>query len=332
MRSGPALVCAALVTLQLGTPLARTALAADPPPGAADPAREHERGALYQQGVELAAAGKWSEAVERFRKVVEIRASPKVLYTLGEAEEHAGQLAAAKGHYTASVAAARAGGVRDVADAADEALRRIAPRVPHVTVRLDDRAAHARGSDTRVTIDSRSVPLETSIDVDPGPHEVRVEAAGVPPFVRDVQLAEGQSEDVVVGALERPPAATAPPSPVATPAADEHRTSPLIPAAVGAAGLVAGVVGLVIRLGGQSDYDAASAKCSGGVCPSDDVAAAGNGGRNKMIAGTVVMGVGGAVAAVGVVWWALSFRSSGPVQAGVTLDGAGARAVLGGTF
>ncbi len=95
-------VWAALVGLLLSVPLARAAHAADPPE--AGQARERER--VYQQGVDLAAAGKWSEAVERFRRVVEIRASPKALYTLGEAQEHAGQLVAARASYQASLAAA----------------------------------------------------------------------------------------------------------------------------------------------------------------------------------------------------------------------------------
>ena len=114
-RSSRARACGLLLCLALGVHAV--------PAAADDPARDRERTTLYKQGIDLAAAGQWSEAVERFRKVVEIRASPKVLYTLGEAEEHAGQLVASKGSYTASVAAARASGARDVVDLRSEERR-----------------------------------------------------------------------------------------------------------------------------------------------------------------------------------------------------------------
>ena len=295
------------------------------------PVRRASASACTSRASNLAAAGKWSEAVERFRRVVEIRASPKALYTLGEAQEHAGQLVAARASYQASLAAARAGGARDVAAIAQEALGRLAVRVPHISVRLDDRAARSHGSDARVTIDSRSVPLGTPVDVDPGAHEVRVEASDTPPFTRNVQLAEGQSEEVVVGALEPTPQPPAPP-PVARAEVPPPHTSPLVPILVGAAGLAAGVAGLVVRLDGQSGYDSASGKCTGIVCPSDSVAASGNAGRGRIISGTVVMAVGAAVAAGGGLWWALSIRGSGSVRASVGVDAGGARAVLGGTF
>jgi hypothetical protein len=146
-----------------------------------------------------------------------------------------------------------------------------------------------------------------------------------------VQLAEGQSEEVVVGALEPTPQPPAPP-PVAPAEVPPSHTSPLVPILVGAAGLAAGVAGLVVRLDGQSGYDSASGKCIGIVCPSDSVAASGNAGRGRMISGTVVMAVGAAVAAGGGLWWALSIRESGSVRASVGVDAGGARAVLGGTF
>jgi hypothetical protein len=300
-------------------------------PGDADRSRERE--ALFQQGVERAAAGDWGEAVERFREVVKIRSSPKALYTLGEAEEHAGQLVAARQSYLAALGAARTAGSRDVIDLATEALRRIDPRLPRISVRLDDRVSAAQANDARASIDGHSVALDSPIVVDPGDHEVRVEASQTPPFVRKVKLMEGQSIDVVVAALEPPPSTLPPPSkPNPEPVEASHHPSVLVPLVIGASGLALGVTGIILRVGGQSDYDTAAAQCPGSACSNGAVAAAGNDGRNRLILGTGLMAAGGVVLTGAGVYWLLSGGLATPVQAGTAVDGTGARLVLRGAF
>jgi hypothetical protein len=311
--------------------LALTLLASSVTARAEDPARERERATLYQQGVDLAAAGNWAQAVERFKRVVELRASTKALYTLGEAQEHLGQLAAAKRSYRASLDAARAGAAKDVVDLAGAALGKLEGRVPQVTVRLDAATA-AHGGDTRASIDGHGVPIGAASDVDPGDHEVRVEATGAAPFVHTVHAVEGQQQDVAATLAW---STVAPPPPEAPPmAAGENSSaaSPLVPLVVGGVGLAAGVTGLVVRLTGQSDYDTAAAKCHGGVCPSQADANAGNDARGRMILGTTFLGIGAAVVAGAAVYWFVSRRPSSQVQAGALVDGVGARAVLRGTF
>ncbi|HEY8087317.1 MAG TPA: hypothetical protein VIF09_05720 [Polyangiaceae bacterium] len=294
-----------------------------------DATRERERAALYQQGVDLAAAGNWAQAVERFKRVVELRASTKALYTLGEAEEHAGQLAAARRSYRASLDSARAGAAKDIVDLAGAALGKLEGRVPQVTVRLDERTA-AHGGDARASIDGHGAPIGAASDVDPGDHEVRVEATGAAPFVRTVHAVEGQQVDVTATLEWR---VVAPPSPApAPPAKESSASSPIVPIVVGGVGLAMGITGLVVRLKGQSDYDGASARCTGGVCASQNDANAGNDARGRMILGTTLLGIGAAVAGGGVFYWFVSSRPSSPVQAGAMVDGAGARAVLRGSF
>lgn len=294
-----------------------------------DAARERERAALYQQGVDLAAAGNWPQAVERFKRVVEMRASTKAFYTLGEAQEHTGQLAAAKRSYRASLDSARAGAAKDIVDLAGAALGKLEGRVPQVTVRLDEKSA-AHGGDTRASIDGHGVPIGAASDVDPGDHEVRVEAAGAAPFVRTVHAVEGQQLEVAA-TLEW--SAVEAPSPSAPPPATESPVaSPILPIVVGGVGLAVGITGLAVRLKGQSDYDGASRACSGGICPTQSDANAGNDARGRMILGTTFLGIGAAVAAGAAVYWFVSSRPSSTVQAGALVDGSGARAVLRGTF
>jgi hypothetical protein len=307
-------------------------LAEAPALRAAGADRERDRAALYKEGVNLAAAGNWSAAVERFRRVVELRASPKALYTLGEAEEHAGQLSEARRSYRASLDAARAAHEGDVVDLAGQALGKVESRVPQITVRLDAATA-AHGGDTHAAIDGHPVPIGAATDVDPGDHEVRVEATGAGPFVRSVHAAEGQQQEVAArlewrAVAPEPSPREAPPPP----AAETSGPSPLVPIVVGGIGLALAVTGLVIRLDGQSDYDGAAGHCSSGVCPSSSIAGAGNDARGRIILGTTLVGVGAAVGAGGAVYWLLSNRGPSTVQAGAAVDGSGARAVLRGAF
>jgi hypothetical protein len=310
-------------------------LVASVPARAADPARERERAALYKEGVDLAAAAKWADAVERFRRVIQIRASPKAMYTLGEAEEHAGQLAEARRSYRASLDAARAASQADVVDLAGQALGKVESRVPQITVKLEGKTA-AHGGDLRASIDGRAAPVGAATDVDPGDHEVRVEATGAAsPFVRVVHAVEGQQQEVEASLAWPAPAAPPPPAPVlASPAAERPRPSPVVLIVIGGVGLAAGIAGLVLRLTGQSDYDGAAGQCtSARVCPSASVASTGNDARERMITGTALLGAGAAVVVgAGVYWFLSAHPTSSALQVGAAVDGAGARAVLRASF
>jgi hypothetical protein len=317
------------VRAAVATLLALTLLASSATARGQDATRERERAALYQQGVDLAAAGNWGQAVERFKRVVELRASTKALYTLGEAQEHAGQLAAAKRSYRASLDSARAGAAKDIVDLAGAALGKLEGRVPQVTVRLDEKTA-AHGGDTHASIDGHGAPIGAASDVDPGDHVVRVEATGAAPFVRTVHAVEGQQLDVTATLEWSAVAPAVPPPPPAT--IESSSSSPIVPIVVGGVGLAMGITGLVLRVKGQSDYDGASARCTAGVCASQNDANAGNDARGRMILGTTLLGIGAAVASGAAFYWFVSSRPSSQVQAGALVDGAGARAVLRGSF
>ncbi len=260
---------------------------------------------------------------------MKLRASTKALYTLGEAQEHVGQLAEAGRSYRASARLRARRAARDIVDLAGAALGKLEGRVPQVTVRMDEKTA-AHGGDTHASVDGHGVPIGAASDVDPGDHEVRVEATGAAPFVRTVHAVEGQQLDVAATLAWSAVAPASPPPPL--PTTESSAASPILPLIVGGVGLAVGITGLVVRLEGQSDYDAASAHCTGGVCANQSDANAGNDARGRMILGTTFLGIGAAVAAGAAVYWFVSSRPSSPVQAGALVDGAGARAVLRGTF
>lgn len=299
--------------------------------GGGDAAAERERSALYAEGVALANAGKWDEAEKRFRRVVAIRSAPPALFTLGQAQEHIGQLATAERTYDAALAAARAAGSTDVAAAAGKALEAIELRVPRIVVHL---AGSVPGA--TVTIDGASVALEQSVKLDPGWHVVAARAPERQPFEERTNLAPGQSAEVTVRldpAAEAPPPATAPapplrsaPAPASAPEpvpasapAPESPGRPVMPPPagpiiLGGAGIATLLAGIVVRVAGQSSYDSASKQCAPAGCPSSQLVDQGNGARTQMLVGTIVAGVGVAVVLGAGAWW----LSISPARDGAT--------------
>ena len=213
-------------------------------------------------------------SVKRFRQVVAIRTAPPALFTLAQAEEHLALLASAERSYEAALAAARASGQNDVAEAAARALSAITTRVPSIVVRLERPVPGATA-----TIDLAAASLGEPVKVDPGSHVVAIQAPNRRPFEARVDIAAGQSIEVPAALEPLPPAAP----PVAPPAAGDAAASPapeppgvapeggrplpVGPLVVGGAGVALGIVGLVVRLTAQSSYDGASARCPGGGVP-----------------------------------------------------------------
>lgn len=249
---------------------------------------EADRTALYKEGMALAEKGDWKEAAEKFRKVVEIRAAPKALFTLAQAEEHLGRLVAAKAAYEQAKSDSKAADA-EVAKAATDALSSLTPRIAHLTIALGPNDQGARA-----TIDGAAASASQATDVDPGRHRVHAETPGKRPFNRDVTITEGASETVNVVlepfAVEPPPA-----MPV-----EEEKPSLVPPIALTSAGGLAFVAGLVLFATGHSAYDSAASRCAAS-CSQDDASAA-NAARGRVIAGDILMIGGGLTAAAGGVW------------------------------
>lgn len=76
---------------------------ASPAPVGSEERSEDWRTELYREGVAAATAGLWTEARDRFRQTLAIRSSPKVLFSLAQAEEQLGQVASAQADYGLSL-------------------------------------------------------------------------------------------------------------------------------------------------------------------------------------------------------------------------------------
>jgi hypothetical protein len=170
------------------------------------------------------------------------------------------------------------------------------------------------GTGAAVALDG--VPADVKpegIEIDPGEHRIVVTSAGNRPFEQTFQIAQGQRRELLV---EMTPLTDARPvgqasfSKPADPTKDVGLGPPLPVWILGGAGVAAAAVGLVVRARGQSDYDDASRDCSDARCTTNEAAMSGNSARDRMIAGNIVLGVGGAAIAGAGLWWILSATES----------------------
>jgi hypothetical protein len=213
----PWIAVVAMVTLVAASSAGPNARAAGP--ADANDETERQRSALYAEGVSLANAGQWEEAVSRFRQVVAIRSAPPALFTLAQAEEHLGRLATAERDYENALASARAAGQPEVSEAAARALSGLALRVPWIVVRL------ARALPAAVaTVDGTNVSFGQPVKLDPGAHVVAAQAPDHRPFEKRVDLAAGQSVEVPVS-LE-PIVPPSPPPPPLLPGTEQRAPPP----------------------------------------------------------------------------------------------------------
>jgi hypothetical protein len=303
--------------------------------GAATP-EEARRTALFKEGFDAASAGRWADAREKFSAALAIRSSPKVLFSLAQAEEQLGQLAAASRDYGRALDGAKAAGEQDVVSAASSARTALEPRVPTVRVVVQGTPG------ATAKLDDQPVAVGTPVPVDPGTHRLVISAPGMRDAQATVAISEKQRLDVPVR-LEAAGSETAAPAPVPVPASDdasrpeggEHsafpwRTVGLVAAGVGVATLgVGSYFGLQAK--SKNDQSNNSGGCSGDNC----TPAAAQIRRDAITAGntsTALFVVGGVLAAGGIVLWlvAPSSESGSGVSVTPVALGSGGGLVLGG--
>ncbi len=205
-------------------------------------------------------AGRWSEAMEKLRRVAQVRLTSGVRYHLALCEEHLGQLSRALDDFTAAQAQARADGAADVLRIVGKHLDDLGPRVPRLTVRVTPQAADLVVKLDDVVLDAAKVG--TALAVDPGTHRVEASAPRYSPAQATVTVQERDVTSIDLNLVEPSPApvvaqppAAAPAAPAARPAAPEAtpaqstagpRTGAIV-ATAGAAALAGlGVVAFVV--------------------------------------------------------------------------------------
>ncbi len=159
-----------------------------------DAARSASARSMFEEGLQLADDGKWSDAADRFRRALSLRDSQVIRYNLATALLKQGQLVEASELFRQVLRdPALDATVREETQAR---LDDLAPRIAKLTIEVEgDRR------DTEVTLDQQviqEVQLGISLPVDPGGHVVRARRADQQLDVQEITLAEGARETVTL--------------------------------------------------------------------------------------------------------------------------------------
>lgn len=259
---------------------------------------------LFDSALVDAEAGNFAAACPKFLASQEADPKTSTLLNLANCYEKNGQSASAWGAFREAEVLARKAGRSDWETIARERADAIEPKLVRLSIALP---AESRVEGLVVTRDgARIAPGEwgVSIPVDPGEHVVGASAQGRVSWEKRVAVTQ-ENVTVEIPRLEAVPAPPSPPpephtpSPVsAAPSSgwSTTRTTGVILAGAGAAGLVAGgVLGLVAK----GSYDDARAQCRDGArgCPSGAVADADD--AYGLATGATVVFVVGAVLLAG---------------------------------
>ena len=162
-------------------------------------------------------------------------------------------------------------------------------QIPSVVVGARDADGHDV-LDARASVDGADAKKQldgTPLELDPGPHVIRVERAGAPPVEVRVVVRAGEKNRAVLATLGGAAPAgsrTAPPPPPPTP---ESRGVPAVSFVLGGLGIAAGGVFAYFAVRGKSDADKLKSTCAPG-CSSSDVDAV----HTKLVIADVALGVG----------------------------------------
>lgn len=268
----------AALAIVLATSLAR---AEDPKQVARD---------LAQQGFDLFEAGKYQEALDRFRKAEEKFHAPPHLSFSALALDKLGKLREAR-DLCKRVADEKLPKYapkpyRTAIDDAKTELESLQKRIPTLSIRVTG----APLSSVHAWLDDRVLgppELAQPMDLDPGEYTVRIEAPGMASQSRRVKLGEGVHENLELILQPAPP--------------PEPPRGSIVPGAVtlaaGGAGLAIGAITGVLSLSKVSQLHDA---CPGMRCPAREASTI-DSARTLGTVSTVGFVAGGALAAAGVV-------------------------------
>jgi hypothetical protein len=191
------------------------------------------------------------------------------------------------------------------ADFAQREAEVLSARVPHLE--LDFSAAPP--AQTTLLLDGAPLPeaaWRTQLNLDPGPHEVRAEVPGHPPYTEQFELAEAEHKRITVALPEQALAEPTPsadqaaaPAAKATASSASKRLGPLLMIATGTAALG---VGLGFGYKAMSERDQACGDTQS--CEPEGLAA----GKRAAHVSTALTAVGGAALVSGLVWYFVARR------------------------
>ena len=232
--------------------------------GAAGEARADDAAAaetLFVEGRKLLQEKKYDAACPKLAESQRLDPATGTLLALALCYEGAGKIASAWAAYVEAGSRARTEKNADREAAAKERATALEPRLPRLLLKLAPGVAAPPGM--KITRDGAAVgegSLGTALPVDPGEHDVTIEATGKKPSTQKITVAEGETKQVLVGPFED----TAPAGPSAAPSFfTPLRLAGIAAGAVGVVGLGVGggLAGVAASKKAESDKD-----CDGNVC------------------------------------------------------------------
>ncbi len=318
------------------------ALALAPATAAAQPGRDPAAAeALFKKGVEALEKDDWAGACPSFEASVKLDPSVGAQLNVARCAEHDGKLARAWAEYQkAKVLNQETPGAkrkREVDAFVDDALSKLEPRLPKITVRLTSKPAGVRVERDGVELPLSS--LELALPVDPGTHVMVATAPGHEELRQTFEIAEGARKEVVLSLVPKaaaPPAVVPPPSPPSD-APTSPRPVPqtrdeggvdlvVLGAAIGAIGAaslaVAAITGGIASSDNATLEDLEGCERSGETlsCPGstlEEARDAASRGEALSVASTVTLFAGAAVAATGLTLVIVGATSSSASKTGL---------------
>ena len=247
-----------------------------PSPAAAQASRTAAAESLFNEGRELMKQGDFPTACEKFAASHALEASVGALLNLGDCRENNGQIASAWAAYRQAAAEARRAGDQRRTRVAQQHADRLEPTLSYLVIEVPDQARVAGLVVTRAGEVVEEPLWGQRAPVDPGEHEIHVQAPGHQPQSLRVTVAPGSKDaSVSVPPLEKSPAMAEPDEPAAVPALNAHTgagepahgrddrggltTGRMVAIGGGVAGLAGVTSGVVFALRSHSKWDKAQA-------------------------------------------------------------------------
>jgi hypothetical protein len=189
----------------------------------------------FQRGIELEQASNWTEAIQQFREVGQVRMTPQVRFHIAFCEEGLGRLVTALGGYDLALSEADSVGP-DFKNEVETAMSRLRERIPKLFI---ERGAGAEAASVQLDgVDIGASSIGVEVPLDPGPHKVTAAAPGYNPFDATVELKEREVTKVTLE-LEVAPEPVAPPPPTRVVIVPQEKgPDRTVPYIVGGAGIV----------------------------------------------------------------------------------------------
>lgn len=202
---------------------------------AQSPADLKKARAQFQRGIELEQASNWTDAIQQFREVGQVRMTAQVRFHIAFCEEGLGRLVTALGGYDLALSEADTVGP-DFKNEVETAIARLREKIPKLFIERGSGADAALVQLDGVDVGASSIGVE--VPLDPGPHSVTAAAPGYKPYSATVELKEREVTKVTLELEVNPEPVAPPPKERVVIVPQEKGPNRTVPYVIGGAGIV----------------------------------------------------------------------------------------------